>query len=810
MVTLSPEQIAYQALRGSPSGLVAAAGSQGVSLKWKVTGLPGVAYSIYRGTAAGRESISGKTYFCKVKAVKRRSKDAQKTKMTAKKEPRKAAMIHLFKRYRTHMALSASLILGTAFPAAAQQWQAVPMVTQKALNAGNPGGEGGQVIRSLAISPSDPNFLLMGTDVGGIYRSLDGGRHWQVCMVGWNARGGNAFAVDPKNANRVLGVGANGGDFGPPAMGLYLSTDKGASWKQVVPRNDGNEFRSESLAWDPASYDATVGYCLVAYYDSRDGGLFKTTDGGLTWQVINKDMSKCVIKVHPTKGYVYAASNSNPDYGTPCGFYKSADGGLTFRRISKDYTLGMDVITTRPDSVYLAGWSRVTVSTDAGETFHPVGANTGLPWGKPIRDIKVSPANPQFMACNHGGDQWWQFYSFFSHDGGETWQKPTWDTANAFLPFNQPAENCAFSSTDPNIVLSPSSGWINKSIDGGATYHYASNGENAIMIGSSFSFSSTSPKTIYLSFQDYNGAVTTNGGRSWAYVNPAGNDWGGYEYGGHAVNANIMWTGDAPSWGGPRTLKVSRDGGKTWDVAKDAAGKPAVFQGADVSSSDPVDSRIGFAANWRTTDQGLTWKAMEGCEGVFTYNPIGAHELYGRHGNDIVQSEDRGATWTKVTTVAAGGIADIAYDQVKRRFWIASGDVLKKYENGILVTVDTPKDQYGAVRVSSVAVDPANPTRVYAASHKDLYACNNAVVFSHDGGATWTNLTVTHPLSSPSQPGGPHEVQWVRVNPATHELWAGGQCYGMWKLTASDATQKAGPKRQRSVKPVVKSRSNPK
>lgn len=667
--------------------------------------------------------------------------------------------------------------------ARAQNWQAVPMVTQASRNAGYKGGEGAQVIRALAVSAADPNFLMMGTDVGGIYRSLDGGNNWQVCMVGWNARGGNHFALDPRNANRLLGMAGNGSDWnagwGASPNGVYLSTDKGASWKQVLPRNEGNDARA-SLAYDPSSYDAALGYCKTAYYDSRDAGLYKSVDGGQTWKQASSAYSDMAIRVHPTKGYVYLASNNSANPG----LYRSTDGGKTFTRLNTVHTYNIDVIASRPDSVYAARADGVQISTDAGLTFKAF-ADSGLPANTAIIDVAVSPANPNHMTCWHGGAQWWEAYHYYSSDGGATWQKQAWNNTYAFFPNNVRGGVRAWHPTQANVVFGEGGDWITRSTDGGATFAWAANGYNAVMVGSSFGFSPATPTAVYLSFQDYNGAATTDDGSTWTYCNPAGNGWGGFEYGGFALDAKHMWSGDAPSWGGTRTLKVSIDGGVTWTI-KQSGGANITFSGPDVSGADPANLGVGFASNWRTADSGITWTALSGCDAVFTYNPTGAKELYGKHGSDIVKSLDHGLTWTKVATID-GGITDLAYDQVKKRFWIASGDSLKKYENGALTAVAIPSDQRGGARVGSVAVDPGNPNVVYAACHRDIYACNNAVVRSTDGGVTWKNLTVTAPLANSTAAGGPHEVQWLRVNPKTHYLWAAGQCFGVWKMAPPPA-----------------------
>ena len=123
--------------------------------------------------------------------------------------------------------------------------------------------------------------LLLPIDVGGLYRSLDGGAHWEVCMTGWDARGANAFAIDPRNARRAVGVASNSMEWdpnwGPSPHGLYLSTDKASSWKHVLAATPGV---GGTVAYDAHSYDAARGYCLAAYYLSPHQGLFRSGDGG--------------------------------------------------------------------------------------------------------------------------------------------------------------------------------------------------------------------------------------------------------------------------------------------------------------------------------------------------------------------------------------------------------------------------------------------------------------------------------------------------------------------------------------------------
>ena len=656
-------------------------------------------------------------------------------------------------------------------------WKAIPLITKESKDAGVIGGEGGQWPRALAWSAADPNFAMMATDVGGIYRSFDAGKSWQVCMVGWNNRGGNALALDPKNADRLLGVAGNSVDLGNWS-GVYLSTDRGASWKQVLPKGEANDDR-ESIAYDPASYNSKLGYCAIAYFSSKKDGIYRTEDGGATWKQVNPNFGNTILRVHPTKGIVYLAGE---DKSAP-GFFKSKDGGKTFQNLSKNEAFGMDVTSAEPNTVYLTRQDGVLVSHDSGDTFASCG-NKNLPTSQPIRDIAASPANSRYLACWHRGDNY-QWVRFYSHDGGANWTPMEFNeknkvTKNAFLPFNVRNGIFAWSPKQANAVLGIGGDWVTKSVDGGATFEWSNSGLNDVMTGSSFAFSPTSPKTVFLSFQDYNAAFSLDGGSTWNYRDVSGNGWGGFEYGGFTIDGKAMWTGDAPSWGGPRRLKVSLDGGTVWKFAQ-YEGKDIVFAGSDNSYSDPTDPNIAFASNWRTADRGATWSPMPECDAVYAHRRRGVAELFGRKGKSVVSSKDHGKTWKKIFDSPAE-MRDLAYDEKNERFWFAADDKLKLYENGKISDVQTPADQFGAVRVVTVAVDPQDTQVVYAGNDKDIYACDNAVVRSLDGGKTWANVTVKTPLKDSKMPGGPHEVGCLRVHPVTRELWAAGQCFGMWKL----------------------------
>ena len=101
----------------------------------------------------------------------------------------------------------------------------------------------------------------------------------------------------------------------------------------------------------------------------------------------------------------------------------------------------------------------------------------------------------------------------------------------------------------------------------------------------------------------------------------------------------------------------------------------------------------------------------------------------------------------------------------RNRFYFASENRLKLFENSAWATVQTPRDQYGGIAVGTVAVDAAQPDIIYIGGAKNIYASSATVCRSTAAGATWVNLTTG---------SGPHEVAWIRVHPVTREVWLVG------------------------------------
>ena len=230
-----------------------------------------------------------------------------------------------------------------------------------------------------------------------------------------------------------------------------------------------------------------------------------------------------------------------------------------------------------------------------------------------------------------------------------------------------------------------------------------------------------------------------------------------------------MWAGDADGWGSPRHLRVTRDGGRTWAFVPGDGGRPVTLAKTDVGCGDPVDPAVGFAADHRTADGGRTWHRMADCDGVYA---TAGRAVFGVHGRTVVRSDDHGVTWQAVAT-ATSDVTDVAATADGRVFAAVAGR-LAVWDGRAWATADTPVDQYGRRAVRTVAVDPADAAVVYAGGPANIYASSATVCRSTDGGRTWVNLTVGT--------GGPHEVSAIRVDPATGDAWAAGQCFGLWRI----------------------------
>ncbi len=691
-------------------------------------------------------------------------------------------------------------VMGFAANALAQ-WQAIPWISAEIRAAGvTVGGEGAQMVRAIAIDATDGKFVLFGTDVGGLFRSLDGGKTWEPCNVGYFPRGTCGMAIDPHNPQRVLSVGANSVAYNH--HGIWLSTDQAGSWRNVLPLNmSGSKDRREQLAFDPNTFDPVANLTTDVYWSRIDDdkpmwrtvesvpALYKSTDGGETWTQLpdTAHVAGGIVKVHPTRrGLVYIANRT--------GVWRSEDAAKSFVKVWEGHATGLDVSKAAPDSVWVTSPEAVLHSPDAGDTWKTVGATELKRDGYALRHIKVSPVSASNMVMwrDHlaGYDESW----YYSRDGGKTWHRSVHDARLAFLPLNERWSHPAWHPLQADTLINNGGDWPTRSTDGGATYAWSASGQTAVLVGGSFTFNPRHPDIVMAGSQDYNGAVTHDGGFTWKYLNISGKRWGGHSYGGYAISPTSLVTNESQSWGGPRQVAVSHDGGRSWQkiegalFANNPASGDATPRGLAVAMGDPLNEKIVFSGPYRSTDGGKTWHVMPRIMGVLAvcekpYRLFASGLLEDGKTMAVYQSINGGADWAVLVQAEA---YDLAFDASRDRLYLAQrekGLAVWNRHSGKVMTLDVPKDQHQSWRVRSVALDPVNPDIVYVAQNKDQYSSSVSVTRSLDAGKTWQVLTMQQPLDGQLRDGG-RESFWVRVHPTTREPWFITGCYGMWKYQA--------------------------
>ncbi len=298
-------------------------------------------------------------------------------------------------------------------------------------------------IGALALAPSDPNVIYVGTgeasirsDItygAGVYKSSDGGAHWRARGLADTRHIGKVL-VDPTNPDVVL-VAALGHAYGPNSeRGVFRSTDGGRTWTKVLYKDP--DTGAIDLAADPA--DPRIVYAALyqarrtpwEQYAPNEGpgsGLYKSTDGGATWTPLTGHglpaglLGRIGLAVG-RDGRVYALIGAK----TEPGLYRSDDRGATWRLAGSDprltsrnwYFCRVTVDPENPDVVYVPNVALLE-SSDGGRTFHVL---KGQPGGDDYHELWVDPRSATRMIV--GSDQG----AVITLDGGRTWS--SW--------FNQP------------------------------------------------------------------------------------------------------------------------------------------------------------------------------------------------------------------------------------------------------------------------------------------------------------------------------------------------------------------------------------
>ncbi|MBX9929067.1 MAG: hypothetical protein K2X99_09160, partial [Gemmatimonadaceae bacterium] len=304
-------------------------------------------------------------------------------------------------------------------------------------------------IGAIAVAPSDPNILYVGTGEGnprnnasigdGMYKSTDGGDHWT--HIGLEKSDKIArIIIDAKDPNIVYScvLGREWGEH--EERGVYKTTDGGASWKKVLYVDPGSG--CSDISADPHNsniiYAGIYSHRRYAWYFTSGGGstaLYKSVNGGASWERLSgKDRDLGLSKTEMDRIGV-AVAPSDPDVvymltetKTEGELWRSEDGGKRWRMVNRDpninfrpfYYADLRVDPANPNRVYTLSGS-LYLSEDGGANFRTIARDVH----GDHQALWIDPLNPKRVLS--GSDGGWQI----SYDHARTFE-----IVNTF-PFTQ-------------------------------------------------------------------------------------------------------------------------------------------------------------------------------------------------------------------------------------------------------------------------------------------------------------------------------------------------------------------------------------
>src|SRR3982751_5582310 len=606
-------------------------------------------------------------------------------------------------------------------------------------------------IGSIAVAPSDPNIIYVGSGEAnirgnvaagnGIYKSIDAGKSWTQV---WDQEGQiGTMVVHPKNAD-IAYAAVLGHAFGPnPERGVYRTRDGGKTWQQVLKKD--NDTGASDVAMDPSNPNTLfAGFWQARRFpwDLQSGGpgsgLYVSRDGGDTWkQLTGRGLpdgiwGKVGVAVAPSDSRrVYALIEAEKG-----GLFRSDDGGESWTLASANRALRQrawyyTTITVHPTNPNEASFPQVPMlpTIDGGKTIEYV---KGVAHGD-NHDIWIDPLDPKRMiVANDGGVN-------VTRNAGASWYAPPLPIAQFYhvaADTRRPYQ-VAGAMQDLGTAQGPSdslTGTIHLT-----DWHDVGGGE----AGHVYSDPSD-PNIVYAG--EYLGIITRYDHRTresrnvsaWP-ENPSG-------HGGEDMKYRFQWTAPiAPSphdpkviYHGAQVIFRSSNGGQSWEVISPDltrndkskqkwAGGPITGDNTGVETYDTV-----FAIAESPMQKGVIWAGSD--DGL------------------VHLTRDGGQNWTNVTGGMTGlpewatiSMIEPSPLDPSMAFVVVDAHRLDNPHPYLFKTTDygqtwkrldarLPQDVY----LHAVREDPKKKGQLYLGTER-------GVMFSADGGDTWRDLRLNLP-----------------------------------------------------------------
>lgn len=581
-----------------------------------------------------------------------------------------------------------------------------------------PFGPDGGDARAFAADPKDHNHLYLGTAIGWIYESHDGGHSWRRL-----ARVGHRddlvldnIVVDPADSNHLI-VGA--WILGQTDGGLYVSHDAGVTWISN-PAMKGQSIRALAVA--PSNAKIMVAGTLA--------GIFRSTDSGEHWEQISPVGS---TELHEVESIAIDPNNAGTIYaGTWHLPWKTSDGGAHWSNIKQGIIDDSDVFSIiidpkQPKVVYASACSGIYKSENGGEEFKKI---EGIP--STARRTRVLMQDPEHLETVFAGTTEGLFRT---DDAGAYWTRITSEDVIVNDVYVDPTNS-------KHVLMAIDRGGVLASDDGGTSFIPSNTGFSARQI-TALTGDYRHPSDLYLGVvndKQWGGAfVSHDGGLRWQQIEQgldgrnvfslaqaqdgtivAGTEHGLFVYDPVALLWQRVGEVSASQTSTTRSSRTQR--GAARPVARSAASSRAssahgVIEGS-VLALAPVGGRLfavtsegvfaseSPAALWTrvpglsgepwqfvssghgttvvaslrsisiSADEGRTWRLTGLPAGLSQIGAIavdgsGTLWLGGREG--IFASSDQGMSWTTLKDLYVTNIDSLFYDVRQDRLLVTSG-----------------------------------------------------------------------------------------------------------------------------------------
>ena len=558
---------------------------------------------------------------------------------------------------------------------------------------------------------------------------------------------------------------------------LMRSTDSGATWTELVRGIGPGASNSTDIArglWRLAIARSDTN---VVYVSARHGDLFRSSDGGSTWAEtdLRRAVERSGIKSQLVQNTFLAVSPADPDVvyvaGPTGGLFRTLDGGATWQPVGS-FARITSVLFVDATRVVVADSRRVSVSDDGGATW---AESMAVPAGENVDAMASGGASASatvFAGTSRGR-------VLRSDDRASTFTEAS--AGLAPLRIRGLAVSPDF-ARDRTLWVSTWEKGAYRSTDGGTTFrpqakglttnHQADDVKVAQFNGVDASATASGGRSLFLA--GFDGLFRSDdGGDTWKAVETQGDYIVGL-----AVSPDYRRDGTVVVTTYVKAAYVSRDRGATWAVSDRGLEHP-VDDGNEYApvrrlhnvAFSPDYARDGtiFAATWdrfiRSTDRGRSWTQIQVAppppdgplrQFVIAVSPRYTSDhtiLLGTRQGDIYRSTQRG---DEKTWVAISNIGGLVRSLVFSPAFPADPVVFAGTTNGVMKSTDGGVHwaRSGPPGIALVQISPSYATdgTVFAGTGRGLYV-------TRDRGATWT-LVDGGPLSAESR------VEAVGVSPA--------------------------------------------